>query len=309
MNMFFKVLLLSLIIMLVSSCNKRESEATPPPYAFLRVTAAPVMSKTLIDTVFIYGSVRLRQEAMLASQFDGRLTDFSWLVGDKVKKGQQLGIIVPPQREALQHILPGLDADQQQLLSEQIKEIPVFSPIGGIVLDVLQHNGDVVQQGEAIVHIADLEQLDVYGDVPITYLPIVQQLKSLQVFFVDYSTEPVSLPIEAIASQVDPAKQTVVVRLALDNRRELYRPGMLARIILPGEKAENVIAIPRAALLEEEGVFSAFVVNGNTVQRRILNIGIQQKDVVQVLSGVKPGDMVVTNKAYSLVDGMEVIVE
>ena len=302
-------LLIFLMIGALFFCQKSESPSTKKTDPLLHIKIASVQRRDMIDTVRVYGEIKLRQEAKLASQFDGRLTDFSLLLGDRVKKGEKIGIVIPPQREALLQVKNKIDAKLRPMLEQQIKSIPLYSPIDGVVLAVHHHSGDVLQQGEAIVHIGDLRKLDVHGDLPLRHLARVRQLKTIRVSFVSYPHDPVSLPIEAIGGKVDEAKQTVPIRLGLDNRSGEFRPGMLVQLTFPGQTHQAVLTIPRAALLEEEGVYSTFVVRGSLVEKRTITVGILQDDFVEVISGVAEGEKVATKKAYSLTDGMEVVVE
>lgn len=263
----------------------------------------------MIDTVWIYGDIRLRWEAQLASQFDGRLTEFTLLIGDHVKKDQLISTIVPPAREALLQIKDQMDPEIQPLLERQIKSIALYSPIDGIVLDLWHHNGDVVQKGEQIVHIGDLHILDVHGDLPVRYLSLIKNRKNLAVGFIDFPHTPMSLRIEAISGKVDERKQTVAVRCKLDNKKGIFRPGMRTRISFPGKTHANTLVIPRSALLEEEGVFSAFILENGRASKRRLDVGILGNDLVEVRSGLNEHEQVITAKAYSLTDGMKVIVE
>ena len=276
----------------------------------VHIKTAPVVRMDMMDTVHIFGEVTLRQEALLASQFDGRLAGFSLLMGDHVQKGEKLGVIIPPMREALLQVMGQIDESQREMLSKEIREIPLFSPIDGIVLKVYQHSGDVVQKGEAIVHIGQLRYLDIHGDIPVAYLKLVKKIKYIHVAFVNYPHKPLVLKVQAIGGKVDQAKQTVPVRLGLDNRNGEFKPGMMVRLYFPGQLHKDALTIPRTALLEEEGVFSAFVLHNNmTVEKRPITLGIVQDDHVEVLSGLKEGERVATQKAYSLTDGMEVIAE
>jgi HlyD family secretion protein len=61
--------------------------------------------------------------------------------------------------------------------------------------------------------------------------------------------------------------------------------------------------------LEEEGMFHVFVLNDKRVQKREVKVGILHDDRVEILSGVSDNERVVTEKAYSLEDGMEVVAE
>lgn len=301
----YRISILFMIITVLVSCNQQQpaqQEDHPP----IRIQTEKVWQMDISDTIHIFGEVKLRQEARLASQFNGRLTGFSLLNGDRVQKNQKIGVIIPPMREALNQAMSDMNEKERQIVADEINEIPLYSPISGIVLEVLQHNGDVVQKGESIVHIANLKQLDIYGELPVAYLPQVRQLHTLKVSFVGYPHPPLFLPIESFSGNIDPQKQTVNIRLALSNSRQEFRPGMMVQLSFPDNIHKNSLVIPRPALLEEEGIYSVYVLQSNRVEKREVQIGIQQNDVVEIVSGLKEGEQVATEKAYSLTDGMGV---
>jgi Cu(I)/Ag(I) efflux system membrane fusion protein len=192
------------------------------------------------------------------------------------------------------------------MMADEIKDIPLYSPISGMVLDVMQHEGDVLQKGESIVHIADLKQLDIYGDLPIAFVPQVKELITVRISFVDYPHKPLFLPVKAFSGKVDPQKQTIKIRLPLSNPKEEFRPGMMVKLSFPDKVHHGSLVIPRAALLEEEGMNSVFVAKNNMVEKRAVQIGIRHDDVVEVVSGLEESEQVATEKAYSLTDGMKV---
>ncbi len=304
----FRYMPVVLSVFLMGSCSsggKKKSEM--PEIPVVKISVADVARKDMQDTVEFYGDIRLRRDVRLASQFDGRLSGFSLLPGDKVSKGDRIGIITPPMREALLQVMDEIPPEKREMISREIKEVPLYSPINGTVLEVFRHTGDVVQKGEAIVHIGMLNLLDVYGDIPLKYLKQVSTLKKLTVNFVGYSHQPLDLRIAAIGGEMDMEKNTVPVRLRLDNSGNFFKPGMIVKLSYPGEVHKNVLVVPRSAVLSEEGIFSVFVVNnGNKVEKRIIEPGIIQDDYIEVLKGLNEGEKIATEKAYSLVDGMEV---
>ncbi|WP_456408743.1 efflux RND transporter periplasmic adaptor subunit [Caldithrix abyssi] len=302
-------LIVLMFFTLLLACSQHNDTLPGGADGKLRIKTATVSRADMADTVRFYGRVSLRYESLLASQFDGRLSGFSLLPGDQVAKEQKIGEIIPPQREALLQVLPQMDARLRPLLLKQIKTIPLTSPLAGSVLKVFRHNGDVLQKGEAIVHIGDLSILDVYGDLPLKALPQARHLKEIQVHFIDFPHPDMALKVAAVAGGVDRQKQTVAIRLTLPNPDGLFRPGMIVRMFFPGERHRNVLTIPRIALLEHEGLYSAFVVKNNIVEERVLKIGIKDDRRIEVLAGLKEGERVATQKAYSLTDGMEVVVE
>ncbi|MCA9732748.1 MAG: efflux RND transporter periplasmic adaptor subunit [Deferribacteres bacterium] len=298
------------LLLIATACeNSQQQKETSQPTAQITVATAHVQRDDIIDTIAFYGRVELRQEARVGSQFDGRIDDFSLLPGDRVAKGQKIGSIIPPSREALLQVLPETSAQIRTELEKQSRVIPLLSPITGVVLEVTHQTGDVVQKSEQIVRIGDLRELDIRGDLPLRYLPIVRQRKEITVTFIDYPQPPMQLPLRAIAGDVNENNQTIMIRLKLGNPEEEYRPGMLVKLIFEGERHTAALTIPRAALLEEEGVYSVFILKNQKVEKRDVEPGILQDDKVEILSGLSENELVVTTKAYSLDDGMEVLVK
>lgn len=302
-------LALILLSALFIACGKVAEPAVEKSAPVVRVKTALVSRANVMDTLTIFGAVALRQEAFLASQFDGRLGDFSLLLGDRVRKGEQIGTIVPAEREALLQVTNQMPAEMRPLLEQQIKAIPLYSPLDGVALEVMHHTGDVVQKGAQIAHLGDLAVLDVRGDLPVRDLATVRQAHKIRVAFIDYPHAPLDLPVEAISGKINTDNQTVMVRLKLANPTGEFRPGMLARLTIPSENHAQALTIPRPALLEEEGVFYVFVLQENKAERREVKVGILHDDAVEILAGVNDNERVVTEKAYSLEDGMEVVAE
>ncbi len=311
-----KLIYFVLLLVVSASCRQgieqktKEQDTKVVSGPVMKISVAKVSRRDMTDTIRVFGEVVLRQEVRLSSQFDGRLEGFSLLMGDRVRKGQQLGVIIPPMREALLQVLNQIDPAQRERISQEIKEIPLFSPIDGVVLEVYRHAGDVIHKGEAIIHIGKLGILDVHGDLPVAQLDKVRHLKRIEVDFVNYPHAPLQLPVIAIGGKVNAARQTVPVRLRLDNRTREFKPGMMVRLTFPGAQHRDALVVPRSALLEEEGVFSVFVLRkDHTVEKRYVTPGIRHDHFVEILSGVKEGEQVAVKKTYSLTDGMEVIIE
>ena len=110
-----------------------------------------------------------------------------------VEKGQRAGIIIPAGREALLQAADSIADEYKYLLNQQEKSISLICPISGMVLDVLQHTGDVVSKGGHIAQIGDLRTLDVQGEMPVQFLEMARKTKQLKVEFTNFSSPPVIL--------------------------------------------------------------------------------------------------------------------
>jgi multidrug efflux pump subunit AcrA (membrane-fusion protein) len=101
--------------------------------------------------------------------------------------------------------------------------------------------------------------------------------------------------------QVDAATRTVPLIYEVKNPDHRMRVGQSVNLFVETARAEETLAIPGAAIVEEDGRPIAFVqVGGETFQKRDLTVGIRDGNWVQVLSGITEGERVVTKGAYAV---------
>jgi len=292
----------------LSACHSGSQPQQVKPDVKIKLKTVPVTRGSITDTIVIFGELALRQEAWLSSQFDGRLVQFTMLKGDMVKKGQLAGTIIPASREALLQAADSISDRYKPLLEQQVKSISLICPISGMVLEVMQHTGDVVSKGGHIAQIGDLKTLDVQGELPVQYLEMARKTKRLKVDFINFPSPAMVLPIETFTGEIS-KNQSLVVRLRLDNHDLKYRPGMRVKLSFPTPVHANALLVPRQALVEEEGNYFLFTIEKGVTQKRSVVVGIMQDDVVEILSGVEENQSVAIEKAYSLKDNMEVVQE
>ena len=292
---FRKLLLVLPLGVFLLACQQTPKTQVEKTETKIHLKTAQVFRGDITDTITIFGELALRQEAWLSSQFEGRLTDFSLLKGDKVKKGELAAIVVPARREALLQAADNVSDELKPLLEEQVKSIPLYCPVTGIVLEVLMHTGDVVAKGEHIVHIGDLKTLDVQGELPVQYLETARKTKKLKVEFTNFQYRPLFLPVESFTAQVS-KNQSLLVRLTLNNPSLIFRPGMRVKISFQTPPHKQVLLLPRAALVEEEGNFSVFIINNGKATKQAVKTGIMHADYVEIISGVKENQQVAVEK-------------
>ncbi|HEY2745240.1 MAG TPA: efflux RND transporter periplasmic adaptor subunit, partial [Polyangia bacterium] len=114
--------------------------------------------------------------------------------------------------------------------------------------------------------------------------------------------------VEAIAPLVDPATNTVVVRVRVPNDDGRLRGGMFARGAVLGTPHPG-LAVPRAALLPGDGgaaTMVAIVDGAGVVSHRALQLGADAGDAVEVRGGLAAGERVIVAGGYALPDGTKV---
>jgi RND family efflux transporter MFP subunit len=104
-----------------------------------------------------------------------------------------------------------------------------------------------------------------------------------------------------VGMQVDATTRTVPLVYEAKNPDALLRVGQSVNLFVETARAEDTLAVPSAAIVEEDGRPIAFVqVGGETFQKRDLELGIRDGNWVQVLSGITEGERVVTKGAYAV---------
>ena len=101
--------------------------------------------------------------------------------------------------------------------------------------------------------------------------------------------------------EVDLATRTVPLIYELKNPDSTLRVGQSVNLHVETARAEEALAIPSAAIVEEDGRPIAFVqLAGETFEKRDVTLGIRDGNWVQILSGITEGERVVTKGAYAV---------
>ncbi len=190
----------------------------------------------------------------------------------------------------------------------------ILAPMGGIMAEVHVTRGEPVDPARTLFRIVDLDLLVARVEVP---EPEFQELLKAR-----RSGEVLSLalrPATAVRStagqnewivggrllelgvELDATTRTAPVRYELRGASATLRPGMSAVARLHVGGARTVVAIPSAAIIDLAGVQVVYLqLGGETFEERAIATGIRQGDLVEVVSGLSPGDRVVTTGAYQV---------
>jgi RND family efflux transporter MFP subunit len=191
----------------------------------------------------------------------------------------------------------------------QLGRATLRSPIDGLVAAILVPAGQPVDgNATPVIEIADQRELDLRAPVPAARAGqiVVDQPAELSV----EGAGVVVGKVVAIAPLVDTATNTVMVRVRVPNTNAKLRGGMFALGALLGAPHPG-IALPRAALLPGDGGDAsavAVVLADGTVAHHTVTVRGETGDIIEVSSGVAPGDRVIIAGAYALPDGTKVVV-
>jgi RND family efflux transporter MFP subunit len=178
---------------------------------------------------------------------------------------------------------------------------PLRSPISGIVVSVHKSFGEQVSPGEPVFEVVNLDT--VWVEVPIFERDLGRLQRKTDAVFTTASfpgTEFRGKLID-IGAVIDEQTRAATVRFEVANASNRLLIGMQANVRVNANDSVQAMLIPKEAVLDNEGTKIVYVLlSGETFQRRTVQVGDEYGGKVAILSGVKPGERVVTQGVYQL---------
>lgn len=180
----------------------------------------------------------------------------------------------------------------------------VVSPISGFIKNILVAEGQYVSVGQPIASVSQNRSLVLKAEVSQKYfskLPLISSANFKTAYDnKTYSIESLNGKLLSYGKSNDANTLFIPVTFSFDNKGDVV-PGSLVDVYLKLQPFDGAIVIPVSALIEEQGVFYAYVQTaGESFVKRELKMGGSDGIQVQVLSGLKEGERVVTKGAYQI---------
>jgi membrane fusion protein, heavy metal efflux system len=177
----------------------------------------------------------------------------------------------------------------------------VSAPISGTVVKVSKAMGEQVAPGDQIVEIINLDT--VWVEAPIFERDLSFLSSQAKPIFTTsaYPGVEFSGKILDIGAVINEQSRAATVTFEVPNRDRTLRIGMQANVRLDAGEGADALIIPKEAVLDNEGKKIVYVLlSGEEFQRREVMIGDEYGNKVAVLSGLQPGERVVTQGAYQI---------
>lgn len=176
----------------------------------------------------------------------------------------------------------------------------VTAPDAGLITARNVSVGQIAQAGNELLRLLRQNRIEWRGDVPESELPALRVGQKVIVTSVDGREHIGSIRIVAPTVNSNTHNGTIYVDVASD---DALRPGMFARGQIEVSQ-DQALVVPLASMVSSDGYHYVYVVNSDrTVRRQVIQTGVLQGDAIEVLSGLQPGDTIVTSGAGFLKDG------
>jgi membrane fusion protein (multidrug efflux system) len=192
------------------------------------------------------------------------------------------------------------------LVDLDLKYTSIRTPISGVVAERLIKVGNMVLPNQIVFHVSGLDPLVAVLHIPERQLGKLRVGQTSQLKVDACSSEPFTGRIKRISPVIDPTTGTVKVTIEVRDPSRRLKPGMFARVEIIYDVHEGVVTAPKDAIMSEDRESAVFVVRDSVAYRQVVETGYVNTTHVEVLTGLRSGDTVVTTGKTSLKDSTRV---
>ncbi len=310
--------------------QKKKTEITAERIK-INVTAVPAVRRTLYQERKILGFLAAYRETDLSPQSPGRVKSLPVKIGDHVEKGQivarmddvQLSAMdaqfsqVKAQYERTKNLYESNAAPKVQFeaveaqykaMKRQMENLDentvIKAPFSGVVTGTACEAGELfTPMGRGLVHIIQLDPLKIDLDLDEQTVQYVKKDMPVR-FRAEQSADSGEMTgtIEWVNPQADRMGRTFSARVLIKNANKSLKPGYFVEVRVVLGKKENVLAVPREAVVDDK----VFVVAGGLARSAKVSLGLLTDDFAEVLSGIEENAMVVVTGNKALPDSAQV---
>jgi len=286
------------------------------------------------DRIVLTGTLNFNQQKLssVSTRIDGRIEKlYVKKTGDFIRKGDPLyelyseqlnnakqeyitalqqqatignslinyGAVVESARNKL--LLWGVTSNQINELSKekQFSTLTTFySRESGYATSINIQEGGYAIEGTSIIQIADLSSLWAEAQVYTSQLSALNKNSKATINIPDLNNMSIPGKIDVANPEINPDTRINLVRMTIPNKNNQLRPGMPVYISVDTKEHHSITVPVDAVLFDSKGATVWIQTKPGIYKIRMVQTGIVNGNTVEIVSGLKPGDIVVTNGAY-----------
>ena len=305
----------------------------------LQVEAVELGYESIQDRIYTSGTIEANESIELSSEATGIVTEIYFEEGSPVSRGDLLIKIndselqaqlqrasfrlnLAEQREERQRRLlerGGISQDdydatlnevnvlrsELRLINAQIAKTEIRAPFNGVVGLKYVSPGSYISPSTRIASLQELDPVKINFSIPERYLNRITVDDQI-IFDVQGVDSTFTGRVYAVEPRINAQTRTLQVRAISQNDDKLLYPGAFANIELILEQIDDALMLPSIAIIPELNRQKVFVVRDGTVEQVFIETGIRTSNKAQVLSGLQPGDVILTTGLLQVRPGMQV---
>jgi RND family efflux transporter MFP subunit len=293
----------------------------------------------------IQGNVNTKENILVQPEFGGTLTALNVKAGQRVSKGQILGKVddagMSQQLASIENQyalakttferqknlwdkkigseIQFLQAQAQMISAQksvaqmraQVAKTVIRAPFSGTIDEVFVERGQVVAPSpQGLMRIVNLSNMYVSTTVPETYIGKLKVGTVVDVFLTSLG-KTYKGKVRQVANFINPSNRSFGIEVSVPNPDNLLRPNQVAKLKIIDYTVNNAIIVP-TNVVQEDGEHNKFVFIATNVtgkkgvaKKVLVKVGKSSDNVTEILSGLTENDVIVTEGANTIADGMK----
>ncbi|MCX6571353.1 MAG: efflux RND transporter periplasmic adaptor subunit [Candidatus Aminicenantes bacterium] len=287
-----KILVVLILIALVAwvgyranqniQAKKREA-AKPAAVTIVSVETVAPAHQDIEDKIHSSGNLQADAEVSIFSKVPGKIANNLVKMGSVVSPGQVVSVV------------------NRDEVGYDYKPYEVKSDAKGVVARILLNPGASVNPNSPILNLVDLDTVKVVAAVDEKKIRFIGLGKPATVTLEAFPGEIFSARVTNISPIADPVARTIDVELSISNASHRLKPGMYAEVEWV-ESRRTSLVVPLVSVVDRGGQKGVFTAGDGRARLVPITVGAVVGDVIEVLSGLKGDERVVTTGAGQLND-------
>jgi HlyD family secretion protein len=190
-----------------------------------------------------------------------------------------------------------------KLADRQLRDTDIRAPFDGYVERRLVNLGELVKSQMPVMAVVRLDPLKVVAEIPEKMAPWISDGRPVELRVDAYRDRAFTGKVTRISPAVNTSTRAFPFEALVPNTDAVLKPGTFARVHVESGKVDDIMTLPYAALQYRYGVNRVFVVNGDRLAMRELQVGERLGERIEIVSGVKEGERVAITDVDTLNDG------
>ncbi len=197
---------------------------------------------------------------------------------------------------------------QVAVAQQAITDTVIRAPFSGFVSNRPVAVGEFVSSASIVATILRTNPIKVEIQVAEADLPFVSMGRGVSVSIDAYKDRNFAGTVTAVNPAVDPVSRSAIVEASIENSDNALRPGMFATVRINKEGGGQGVFIPKTAVYNHQATqsYRAFVIVEGIVKLRVLQLGPEEGESIQIMTGLNADEVVATGNLDQLYEGARV---
>jgi multidrug efflux pump subunit AcrA (membrane-fusion protein) len=197
---------------------------------------------------------------------------------------------------------------QENITRKAVTDAIIRAPYPGYVSSRPIAVGEYVTPASVIATLLRTNPIKLQIEIPEGYVSAISTGMPVSLEVDAYRDRKFSGQVTAVNPAIDPVSRSATIEAAAENSDNALRSGMFATVRIQRKGGGRSVYVPRAAVFHDQNTqsYRAFVIQGGVAKLRVVQIGEEEGDTIQILSGVNADEVVATSSIEQLFEGARV---